>query len=67
MSDKYIIPSEKVNAVYTESKPPLYIGNPLIEALPPSESSEDIYDRLKCYPPYSSKQTEFESYVKIAI
>jgi hypothetical protein len=39
-------------ATYTDTLIPRYQGNPLIEALPPILSDDDISDQLAYYPPY---------------
>ena len=65
VNSKYPIPSITVNALYSQVKPPIYQGNPLIEALPPSEAKLDIYDKLKVYPTYDTKQRKYETFERL--
>lgn len=44
-----------VKAAYSEQKVPGYRGNPLIEALPPIWSKEEVIDLLQRYPEYQKE------------
>lgn len=47
---------EQVNARYIKPVESSYIGNPLIEALPPVYNVEQILDKIEKYPMYSEEE-----------
>lgn len=49
-----------VKAIYSEQMLNEYRDNPLIEALPPILSKEDIIDRLSVFPYYEEKERELD-------
>ena len=65
--NKVIIPNgaNAVVAEYKEQLIPEYSGNPLIEALPPIYSQEEIVDKLALYPRYNPEERQLESHYRI--
>ncbi len=55
------LPLHAVTAKYTEQRIPQFRGNPLIEALPPTMSEEDLLDALTLMPDFSPDQREWPS------
>ena len=65
--NKVIIPNgaNAVVAEYKEQLIPEYCGNPLIEALPPIYSQEEVVDKLSLYPRYNPEERQLESHYRI--
>lgn len=61
-TEKVAIPNGgyAVKAVYTEQLLDEYKCNPLIEALPPILSEEEVIERLAVYPPFNSKERNLD-------
>lgn len=62
-----IIPNglEAEVAVYKEQMVRDYANNPLIEALPPLLTSQEVVDRLAYYPEYHSDERQLDSHYRI--
>lgn len=52
-------------ATYRVQDVPEYVGNPLIEALPPLWTRDEILERLSYYPSYSENQRKLPAQVRI--
>ena len=52
-------------AEYKEQDILEYQGNPLIEALPPIYSQEEVIDRLSMYPPYNKEERYLNDYHRV--
>lgn len=61
MSDEFPRPQQAVLAEYSDQVVPDYRGNPLIEALPPIFSDDELYDVLTTYPEYHERERELPS------
>ncbi len=60
-----VIRGEQVNATYLEQLIPEYQGNPLIEALPPLWTMEEVEQMLSYFPPYEPKQITVANEVRL--
>jgi hypothetical protein len=54
-----------VPAKYTPQRIPQFKGNPLIEALPPSMSDEELCRALSLRPPFEAAQREWPTHERI--
>lgn len=52
-------------AEYREQEILEYQGNPLIEALPPIYSQEEVIDRLSMYPPYNKEERYLNDHQRV--
>ncbi|WP_400244986.1 ATP-binding protein [Niallia sp. JL1B1071] len=52
-------------ADYREQEILEYQGNPLIEALPPIYSQEEVIDRLSMYPPYNKEERFLSDHLRV--
>lgn len=52
-------------AEYNEQEILEYQGNPLIEALPPIYSQEEVIDRLCMYPPYNKEERSLNDHQRV--
>ncbi len=52
-------------AEYREQEILKYQGNPLIEALPPIYSQEEVIDRLGMYPPYNKEERNLNDHQRV--
>ncbi|WP_077305703.1 ATP-binding protein [Terribacillus halophilus] len=56
---------ERSGATYLKQDIKEFEGNPLIEALPPIYSMEEVLDLLAVYPPYHSSERELSSELRV--
>jgi len=54
-------------AAYTEQRIPIFRGNPLIEALPPTETHKQVVESLFCVPELSSGQRNWHDAERIQL
>ncbi|MBS0353423.1 MAG: ATP-binding protein [Proteobacteria bacterium] len=54
-----------VQATYTEQRLPQFKGNPLIEALPPSMSDEELFEALTLLPDFAPEQRSWPTHERI--
>lgn len=60
-----IVRGEQVNATYAEQLIPEYQGNPLIEALPPLWTMEEVEQLLSYFPYYDPQQRELSKEIRL--
>jgi AAA domain len=60
-----VIKGHQEYATYYDQQIPEYVGNPLIEALPPLWTRDEILERLSYYPPYTEQQRELPAHVRL--
>jgi hypothetical protein len=60
-----VVRGQQVTATYTEQEIPEYQGNPLIEAMPPLWTMEEVEQMLSYFPHYDPKQRKLASEIRI--
>lgn len=68
-NNKMILPTN-INVVSAEYKQQIiedYIGNPLIEALPPILTKEEVIENIAYYPNYYEKERQLEPHLRVHI
>ncbi|WP_202976478.1 ATP-binding protein [Anaerophilus nitritogenes] len=68
-NNKMILPTN-INVVSAEYKQQIiedYIGNPLIEALPPILTKEEVIENIAYYPNYYEKERKLEPHLRVHI
>ena len=60
-----VFEGHREGANYCDPGPPIYKGNPLIEALPPVMSPEEVGQALAYHPPYSSEDRRLPAHDRI--
>jgi hypothetical protein len=61
----HILSPNCVVASYTPQRIPQFVGNKLIEALPPSMSDDELFASLSLAPPFAPEQREWEMYERM--
>jgi hypothetical protein len=66
MSDYILLPngSPAIEATYNKTGINIFEGNPLIEALPPIMSEEEVIKRLSRYPNFTEKDRDSDSKIR---
>jgi hypothetical protein len=62
-----VLKGEQVEAAYREQEIPDYRGNPLIEALPPIWTREEVVDQLMQFPLYSKVQRNLPDHIRLQL
>src|SRR5262245_53471866 len=52
-------------ATYSEQQVPEYRGNPLIEALPPIWTRDEVTEKLARFPDYSEEQRKMDNHLRL--
>jgi hypothetical protein len=60
-----VIRGEQVNADYQKQCVPEFEGNPLLEALPPFVTHQELEERLSYFPKYDSKQRQMSEEIRL--
>jgi hypothetical protein len=63
----YIIRGQQEPASYQEQMIPEYMDNPLIEALPPILTRDEVVEKLAYFPSYSKKQCELPAQIRLQL
>jgi hypothetical protein len=62
-----VLRGAQVEAVYREQEVPEYRGNPLIEALPPIWTEQQVIDQLMHFPRHSDKQRALADHIRLQL